>query len=201
MKKICSTCHKTKKVSKFYRNKSKKDGLTSQCKRCVLKSKISYHRSKKGLIGDIYRSQRARSIKRGHLPPTYSFEELKDYIENHKDFMLLYEKWVESGYDKWQAPSIDRLENSKGYSIDNIQLVSWKKNFYLSDKAPRTIRKLSKEGLVLGEYITLKVAAESVGANYNVGVVNVCNGKQKTAHGYKWEYVLKKQSAHHALIK
>ena len=34
MKKICSKCHKTKKISEFYKDSTNKDGHTYQCKEC-----------------------------------------------------------------------------------------------------------------------------------------------------------------------
>lgn len=39
------------------------------------------------------------------------------------------------------------------------------------------------------EFINMRVAAEETGCDYR-GIWNVCNGKNKTAGGYGWEYVL-----------
>lgn len=33
--KICSKCRKIKNIKEFYKNKSKKDGLSIWCKKCI----------------------------------------------------------------------------------------------------------------------------------------------------------------------
>jgi hypothetical protein len=45
-----------------------------------------------------------------------------------KNFKVLYKNWVKSGYEKNFRPSVDRLDSTKGYSFDNIRLVTWKEN-------------------------------------------------------------------------
>jgi len=52
-------------------------------------------------------------------------------VYKQPNFEELYNNWVKHGYDKWYKPSVDRLNDDKGYSFSNIQLVTWKEN---SDK-------------------------------------------------------------------
>ena len=47
------------------------------------------------------------------------------YKNGYKEF---YDKWVASGYKKNLKPSVDRLDDFKGYSLDNIKLGTWKDN-------------------------------------------------------------------------
>lgn len=44
------------------------------------------------------------------------------------EFMELYVQWQESGYKRAQAPSIDRINNSIGYVIGNVQWMTQSQN-------------------------------------------------------------------------
>ena len=43
-------------------------------------------------------------------------------------FQKLWDAYVSSEYDQNLKPSIDRLDNSKPYTTDNIRLVTWREN-------------------------------------------------------------------------
>ena len=70
--------------------------------------------------------------------PSYSLGELRSWVLNQPNFEILYYKWVQSNYDKWLVPSIDRIRDDEGYNFNNIQLVSFKEN---SDKPLSYTRK------------------------------------------------------------
>lgn len=81
-----------------------------------------------GLIYQIYKMQILSSIQREHDKPKYSYKEFTDWFKSQKDFKHLYSEWVKSNYNKMKRPSSDRIDNSKGYSLDNIQLVTFREN-------------------------------------------------------------------------
>lgn len=58
-------------------------------------------------------------------------DELFDFVlkTNSKKFEMLYLGWVAMDFHKWFKPSIDRLDSRKGYSLENIRLVTWRENF------------------------------------------------------------------------
>lgn len=87
-----------------------------------------YRRTKNGLIIKIYNSQLRSSKKRNHEKPKYTLEELKKWFYKQHNFDELYINWVNSNYDKKLTPSCDRINNYKGYSFDNIRLVTWYEN-------------------------------------------------------------------------
>lgn len=41
------------------------------------------------------------------------------------DYLSVYSRWVESGFDRILVPTIDRLNNDGDYTFDNMQILSW----------------------------------------------------------------------------
>lgn len=81
-----------------------------------------------GLISNIYNNQKQNSKRRGHNPPLYKQEELKEWLFSQPNFYTLYNEWKKSNFNRNLAPSCDRINDYKGYSLDNIKLTTWKKN-------------------------------------------------------------------------
>ena len=96
-----------------------------------------YTRTIKGLVKKIYAHQIRNTKHRGHELPKYTEEELYNWFITENSKSCIYENWVNSNYDKELIPSIDRLINTETYSIDNIQLVTWKRNKELADEGIR----------------------------------------------------------------
>lgn len=72
--------------------------------------------------------QRYRSKKKNFQPPTYTWDELKDWLDAQPNTVKVWNDWVNSGYQQELCPSIDRIDNKKGYSLDNIQLMTFQQN-------------------------------------------------------------------------
>lgn len=90
------------------------------------------------MISQIYDGQKYTSKKRGHTPPSYTKQELKEWILQQENFSILFNLWKESGFNMNNKPSIDRLDDDKPYSFSNIQLMTWKEN---NDKPKGFIKK------------------------------------------------------------
>lgn len=84
--------------------------------------------SVKGLVSQIYGTQKYNQRERGHGTMPYTQEELFDWFVSQPHHLDLMNDYIESGLDKNKVPSVDRLDNTKGYSLDNIQLITWEEN-------------------------------------------------------------------------
>lgn len=50
-------------------------------------------------------------------------------IDNYYDeFTTLFKNWTLNNYNSDDVPSIDRLDDSKGYSFDNMRIVTWRED-------------------------------------------------------------------------
>lgn len=215
-KKVCSRCKENKNVSLFKANDKYTDGLYSWCMQCksdyqknrniknpqskeysALANK-AYSHSKKGVLNSIYYAQKRSPISKKEGLPSYTKEELSVWLFSQDLFHALFDKWVHSGYLKDLKPSIDRKDDYKGYSFDNIQLMTWKKNRTkhhkdrkngVNNKASRPVNKLNKDGVFIKAYPSMCSAARDVNGDAT-SIKNCCDKKVSffTAYGYKWEY-------------
>ena len=129
--KICFKCNKERHLSEFYKHSQMADGHLNKCKSCtksdVRNNSTDYDKTEKGVIRVIYRTQKTNSKKRGHADPGYSKKDLEQFLYSN-GFKCLYDNWVDSGFMKDLKPSIDRLDDFKPYSLDNIRLTTWVEN-------------------------------------------------------------------------
>ena len=126
--KVCRKCGEEKLITKFNKNKKHPDGRQYECKECAQEINLRWKRSPRGVAKTIYSSQKQLSKLRAHNTPKYTFKEFENWLLNHSKFNLMYRTWQESDYRRSLKPSVDRIDIMRGYSLDNIQLVTWSKN-------------------------------------------------------------------------
>ena len=111
---------------------------------------------------------------------------------------MLYNEWVTSGYDKYAKPSLDRIDDYKGYSFDNIQLMTWGENDTkgsldvrngINNKHSKAVLQYDLNGNFIKEYYSMAQAERETGVSHS-NISNVCQHKRYliTSGGYKWEY-------------
>ena len=194
--KKCNKCGEVKPFEKFYKNKAVKNGINSYCKTCNSEMCKNRRRSLYGKAEHIYVRQKSSSKLRGHQPPAYTRGEFIDWMISNEDYLKLHDKWVESGYKKSLAPSCDRLDDYKGYSFDNIRVVTWEQNRkkgYLdrvngkNNKLSRAVIKCDLNGLFLEEYYSIHQAARDTGVSSG-NIWKACTGRYTKSGGFCWKY-------------
>jgi hypothetical protein len=152
-------------------------------------TQLKYYRTKKGLISVIYGSQRASSKKRGHAYPTYSKEELRDWLYSQPKFHELYNDWKDSGYHKDLKPSVDRIKSELPYTFNNIQLMTWAENNSKgkSEKYKVSISQYTLDGVFVDTFGSVTEASHIVGISRS-GIQNNLLGISKSSKGFIWKY-------------
>lgn len=138
--KLCNTCKQRKEYSDYYKDSRGREGLYASCKSCHQKFKKK--RRLKTRLREAETPLDVARIKmyclRGRINslPGYknvkcllSMQDMEDYIATHWDeYMKLFSAYKDSGFKRGLAPSIDRIDPSKDYSLDNIQIITNREN-------------------------------------------------------------------------
>lgn len=94
-----------------------------------------YEKTKSGFLMRLYRNMKSRvlGIQRAkyHLYAGCSLlpkETFYDWSNESEVFHKLFSEWELSGYDRKLTPSVDRIDSSLGYSLDNMEWVTHSEN-------------------------------------------------------------------------
>lgn len=194
-KKECSVCKEKKELNKFSYDRQNKDDRCNYCSNCRRQIMKVERRTIRGKIARIYSSQKENSIVRGHNKPNYSLNELITWVQQQPHFEEMFKQWKESNYNTSFAPSINRLKDSLGYSLDNIELITWKEHLKdtrkkLRDEAiiiGKAVIQYSTKGVKIAEYNNSEHAKEITKVNTG-GITRCCQKKRVTAGSYYWCY-------------
>lgn len=151
--KICNKCKQNKTTVEFNKNCRKSDGLNVNCKICEREMRKSWPSSnrkneKKKLRYDSdqeYREIIKARRKRYHREHTDAvlwshakirarkaglpFDlEISDVKIPDKCPILEIPIYIGNELRKWNSPSIDKIDNQKGYTKDNIRVISYMAN-------------------------------------------------------------------------
>jgi len=194
--KKCTLCETFKNISKFGIHKNTKDGLNHRCKSCNNCLSKKHKKTKHGFIVSLYTNQKANSKKRGHIPPVYTKEELKEWLYSQPLFHHLFHLWRISNYDKMITPSIDRLNDYEPYSFSNIRLVTWGENNEKShkdrlngvnNKGSKSVLQYSLDGDFIMEYYSILEASRRTGVKSR-SISAVCKNKRNQTGGFIWKH-------------
>lgn len=100
----------------------------------------------------------------------------------------MFNSWVDGGFQRMDYPSIDRLDDSMGYTKDNIRLVSWRENHRVESNAKsKVIIQSNLDGTIVCEHGSMTDAAKNTGAS-QPKISMVCNGLRNKHYGYRWSF-------------
>jgi hypothetical protein len=145
--KVCNKCKQLLPVLSFSINKSANDGLQSKCRECDKQYQTKRRLKNKEYLLEYGRTytankrkdfnyrlqmllnaskQRALKYNREH---TITLEDIKSkYPVDGKCPIFGIDLQFNSTGFRDNSPSIDRIDSLKGYTLDNIQIISWKAN-------------------------------------------------------------------------
>ena len=145
--KVCSNCKEDKSFSEFSKNKASSDGLQYKCRPCDVtyqakrrienpQKQLDYQRTyQKNKRKDYnYRlqmlinasKQRAKNKNREH---NITVEDIKEIypLDGCCPIFGMKLEFNSAGFRE-NSPSIDSIDSTKGYTPNNIQIISWKAN-------------------------------------------------------------------------
>lgn len=137
--KKCVKCRIIKPVKEFHTTKYNTTGTRNDCKTCnnraTRENARKWYRTFTGRIVSQYTTMRKRSLNT--TIRRYKFIKIEDLCDREKfiewlmtssTWKTLYDNWITSNCELKLAPSIDRVDNKKGYSFDNIQIITQSEN-------------------------------------------------------------------------
>ncbi len=195
--KKCFKCGENKELELFYKHKQMVNGHLNKCIECTKKDvkDSNYDRTEKGVVRVIYKTQVRNSKARKMELPSYTKQELKEWLYKN-NFKSLYDNWVSSDFDKYKKPSVDRLDDFKSYSFENIRLVTWDENRAhqnqdilnatgTSGRRCKAVIQHDRYGNVLAEYHSYSFAKRTVGYSFEKCLKN---GTPSRKDGTYWRY-------------
>ena len=203
--KCCNVCQVTKPAYEFSKHSGFADGRRSTCKHCY---NIWQKSDVPRFIKKMYATQKASSTKRGHAPPSYTREDLYNWVINQANFKQLWDDYQSSGQVKDLAPSADRVDPNKPYSLNNLELVTWSLNNARGAADTKSgkvttkhkqVQALNIDGTVYKTYVSLHEAARDVGGTptniqrvADKTIVVKPDGRTtvlKSSKGFRWKWL------------
>ncbi len=125
---------------------------------------LKYERTKHGKLMRVYRNMKSRiegvQWQKAHLyAGKYLLpkDEFYAWAVMSQDFHRLYAEWMESGYERKLAPSVDRVDSGVGYRLWNMQWVTHSENSRRGSQGKRTAR-LEREARSANQFVPARAA-------------------------------------------
>ena len=149
--KQCTSCGETKPLSEFHKSKSNKDGLVYWCKHCVktygsrnYEERRAFKKTRSKELEDAREERREYSVWqgiKGRAKKKGLGFDLKVADIDPPEFCPVFGFRLKRGKGSPQknSPSVDRIDPSKGYTKDNIQVISNLANVMKQDATPEQL--------------------------------------------------------------
>lgn len=131
---VCTYCQESHELEKFRIDKKGKDGRGYMCKPCFKVYTKEYEKTERGFLMRSYRNMKSRITgiqkKKAHLYEGKSLLPKEEFYQwaGTSNFSEMFEVYKKSGFDQKLAPSVDRIDSSKGYEIGNIRWITHSHN-------------------------------------------------------------------------
>ena len=113
-----------------------------------IKSQIAaYEKTPKGYLVRKYRNMLSRvkgiQKKKAHLYADLcilSKEEFYQWAIHHPEFKLMFARYIANNHDRKLAPTVDRIDSTKGYVLSNMQWLTHSENSSKGAKNRKVLR-------------------------------------------------------------
>ena len=144
MSKKCGCCQQELDESCFHYDAQTITNLSCYCRNCMsIKAKKDYNKRKQDhnfKVRYTLNASKARARKRD-LEHTLTLEELNSLFP--QDMVCpVFGFTMQWGNPKWSSPSLDRIDSTKGYTLDNCQIISNKANKLKNDATLQELKDL-----------------------------------------------------------
>lgn len=122
---------------------------------------------------------------------TFSLTDFHARFLPDKRFNRLFSEWVKSGYKKQLKPSLDRINKTKPYTIQNTQMMTWGENRFKQNMERRSRKGAViqlRDGVEIARYRSQREAVKQTGLSQGL-ISEVLNGKRSHTRGYQFRYV------------
>ena len=143
--KQCTGCKKVLPLDSFWKRKyDSKDGHNRRCKECMRDIQNKYT-NKSFLLSKLWKA-RTRAKKNG-IPFDLTKEDIQklwdDCSGTCEILKIKMEPTIQTGkWDRWNCPSLDKIDPSKGYKKGNVRIISHKANTLKGDATLEQVQSL-----------------------------------------------------------
>lgn len=131
--KVCSHCRKELPLADFTKHSKNKDGLQGGCRECNKKASKEWNANNKTSL--IIKRLKERAANRG-----LDFDlVVEDVVVPEKCPVFGFDLQRNHKIPKRNSPSVDRIDPNKGYTKDNIQILSNLANAMKQDATPEEL--------------------------------------------------------------
>ncbi len=151
-----------------------------------------FRKTPKGVLTNLYSKMKERNIKRGFGELPFSLKELQERFLGDDNYIKQFNIWVQNSYKKEYKPSFDRINPNRGYTIDNMQILSWGENRKKADweksflyTTPVVMCDINEN--IVRIFESTKEACTMTGFPQST-ITMCCQGKLRSVKGYIFKY-------------
>lgn len=143
-----------------------------------------------GITKSMYAGAVTRSRKKTRKV-SFTLQQFSEFLSKNKKFKVLYREWVESGFNRRLTPSIDRIDNTKGYELKNIQIMTTYENLLKGDHkyVPGLIKLKEKRDELIWALDYQGYNGSEIGMIFNINRSTVFDAKKLKPKNYRPKWI------------
>jgi len=173
--KTCTQCHQEKQLSEFYKNSSRSDGYSNQCKSCEKERKAkSYLENREQIL-------KQQKIYKTENPDKISVNSRK-YYENNKELVLVRSK---NSYENNKEVRLKQIKEWKSNNKGKVNAKTARRNATRVNATPNWLNEVHRMQ-IQWFYLAAKMMTETSGVQHEVDHIHALRGKDFTGLHVPW---------------